>query len=381
MNTGTLESKKALAGSYEFHPVPSPDAWSAAVRTFVAPHVLQSWAWSAFKTRWGWSAQRLLLNTSGRPEQPIAAVSVLKRKIPRTPYSILYAPRGPILDYRNSEARRIVFDNLARLARQERALFIKVDPEVVLGRDIEPGLPDPDGMALVSELEQWGWRYSRDQVQFRNTVLLDLTRPEEELLAGMKQKTRYNIRLAGRNGVTVRPGDPSDFRGIAEMYRETAGRDGFAIRPLEYYLDAWQTLYDGLLAFPFVAEYGGRPLAAVIIVRSGNKAIYMYGASRQLERQRMPNHLLQWEAIRWAKSAGCEVYDFWGAPDDFVESDRLWGVWRFKEGFAGQVVKHIGAWDYPARPLLYWLYTALIPRYLAFLRSRRKAGAEAEAQV
>jgi lipid II:glycine glycyltransferase (peptidoglycan interpeptide bridge formation enzyme) len=261
---------------------------------------------------------------------------------------------------------------LARLARQEKALFIKIDPEVVLARDIEPERPDPDGQLLVSELEQWGWRFSRDQIQFRNTVLLDLSQPEDTLLASMKQKTRYNIRLAGRSGVTVRPGDPLDFPVIAEMYRETAGRDGFAIRPLEYYLDAWQTLYDGLLAFPLIAEYGGQPLAAVIIVRSGNRAIYMYGASRQQERQRMPNHLLQWEAIRWAKNAGCEVYDFWGAPDEFVESDRLWGVWRFKEGFAGQVVRHIGAWDFPARPLLYWLYTALIPRYLAFLRSRRK---------
>ncbi len=381
MNAGTLESKKALAGSYDFRPLPSPDAWSAALRTFDAPHVLQSWAWGALKTRWGWSAQRLLLQTSSQNDPPIAAVSVLKRKIPHTPYSILYAPRGPVLDYRNQATRRIVFDQLARLARQERALFIKIDPEVVLARGIEPEQPDPDGQALVSDLERWGWLYSQDQVQFRNTVLLDLTRPEEELLAGMKPKTRYNIRLAGRSGVTVRPGNPSDFAEIAAIYQETAGRDGFAIRPLEYYLDAWQTLYDGVMAFPFVAEYAGQPLAAVIIVRSGNRAIYMYGASRQQERQRMPNHLLQWEAIRWAKNAGCEVYDFWGAPDDFVESDRMWGVWRFKEGFAGQVVKHIGAWDFPARPLLYWLYTALIPRYLDFLRARRKSTAGVTEQL
>ena len=85
----------------------------------------------------------------------------------------------------------------------------------------------------------------------------------------------------------------------------------------------------------------------------------------------MPNHLLQWEAIRWAKAAGYKVYDFWGAPDDFVESDPLWGVWRFKAGFNGQVIKHIGAWDFPAQRLLYWLYTVLIPKYLDFLRSRR----------
>jgi lipid II:glycine glycyltransferase (peptidoglycan interpeptide bridge formation enzyme) len=87
----------------------------------------------------------------------------------------------------------------------------------------------------------------------------------------------------------------------------------------------------------------------------------------------MPNYLLQWEAIRWAKDQGCEVYDFWGAPDDFVESDPLWGVWRFKAGFKGQVVRHIGAWDYPNRPFWYWIYTTVMPRYLAFLRGRNNA--------
>ncbi len=84
----------------------------------------------------------------------------------------------------------------------------------------------------------------------------------------------------------------------------------------------------------------------------------------------MPNYLLQWEAIRWAKQTGCEVYDFWGAPDNFEKDDPLWGVWRFKSGFNGKVIRHIGAWDYPARPFWYWIYTVVMPRYLDFLRSR-----------
>jgi lipid II:glycine glycyltransferase (peptidoglycan interpeptide bridge formation enzyme) len=96
----------------------------------------------------------------------------------------------------------------------------------------------------------------------------------------------------------------------------------------------------------------------------------MYGASNEQERQRMPGYLLQWGAIRWAKAQGCRVYDFWGAPDEFIESDRLWGVWRFKEGFNGEVARFIGAWDYVTRPFWYWVYTAAIPRYLNFLRGR-----------
>jgi Uncharacterized protein involved in methicillin resistance len=122
------------------------------------------------------------------------------------------------------------------------------------------------------------------------------------------------------------------------------------------------------MAQPLLAEYEGRAIAAVVLVRYGRRVIYMYGASTDQERQRMPNHLLQWEAIRWAKAQGAAIYDFWGAPDEFVETDRMWGVWRFKQGYGGQVVRHIGAWDYPVRPLLYWAYAQLLPRYLARLR-------------
>jgi lipid II:glycine glycyltransferase (peptidoglycan interpeptide bridge formation enzyme) len=155
------------------------------------------------------------------------------------------------------------------------------------------------------------------------------------------------------------------------MYHETAARDGFTARPAEYYLDGWTALYDAGMAQPFVAEFEGRPVAAVVLVRFGERVIYMYGASRNEARERMPNHLLQWTAICWAREQGARVYDFWGAPDVFDESDRLWGVWRFKAGFNGEVVRFIGAWDYPVRPWLYRLYTQAIPRYLGLLRARR----------
>ncbi|MFQ5422008.1 MAG: lipid II:glycine glycyltransferase FemX, partial [Anaerolineae bacterium] len=131
--------------------------------------------------------------------------------------------------------------------------------------------------------------------------------------------------------------------------------------------------YEAGMGQPLLAEFEGEPVAAVVLVKYGRHAIYMYGASTGKERNRMPNYLLQWEAIRWAKAQGCEVYDFWGAPDDFVETDRMWGVWRFKAGFNGQVVRTIGAWDYVARPALYWLYTVALPKYLDILRSRNNA--------
>jgi lipid II:glycine glycyltransferase (peptidoglycan interpeptide bridge formation enzyme) len=95
--------------------------------------------------------------------------------------------------------------------------------------------------------------------------------------------------------------------------------------------------------------------------------------SRSEHRQKMPNHLLQWEAMQRARAAGCRVYDLWGAPQVFDQSDPLWGVYRFKDGFGGQVVRCLGAWDRPVRPLLYRLYTQALPRLLAMMRRRGKA--------
>jgi lipid II:glycine glycyltransferase (peptidoglycan interpeptide bridge formation enzyme) len=348
----------------------SQDLWQNALQALPNAHALQSWTWGEFKSRWGWTSYPLLLTIPDNREIPQAAALLLKKRFPLLPFSILYVPRGPALDYNNASLRRLVLAELEGIARRENAIFIKLDPGVVRSWGLEPERPSPIGTKFVQELQQRGWRFSSEQIQFRNTVELALQRPEEELLKSMKQKTRYNIRLAARKGIVVRQGTPLDFQTIAEMYEETATRDGFAIRPSGYYLDIWQAFYDAGMAQPLLAEFEGEPVAAVILVRSGSRVTYMYGASTDRERKRMPNHLLQWEAIRWAREQGCEIYDFWGAPDEFVETDPLWGVWRFKAGFQGQVVRHIGAWDYVVRPLWYWLYTVAMPQYLDFLRSR-----------
>jgi peptidoglycan pentaglycine glycine transferase (the first glycine) len=355
-----------------YRPESDPAAWRSALQQLPNPHPLQSWTWGQFKARWGWEATPLLLQVHDQSEglPPLGAAMLLKRKLPRLPFSVLYVPRGPLLDYKDAALRRVAVAQLEQIARREKAIFIKIDPEVALRWGVEGDRQSPIGSKFVSELQDRGWRYSDDQIQFRNTVELDLTRPEAKILAAMKQKTRYNIRLAGRKDVQVRLGTVNDFETVANMYMSTAARDGFAVRPVDYYLDAWRSFYKDGLAQPLLAEYKGQVLAAVIIVHFGRRAIYMYGASTDVERRRMPNYLLQWEAIRWAKNQGCEVYDFWGAPDDFVASDSMWGVWRFKVGFNGRVVRHIGAWDFPSRPFWYWVYNTVIPRYLDFLRSQ-----------
>ena len=350
-------------------------AWDGALLALPNPHILQSWAWGEFKSRHGWRAARFLFKEGG---EIVAAASILRRELPRLPVSILYVPKGPALDWKRVGLAERTVQELARLARRERALFLKVDPDVYYPDDAPGFSPRPAQAMMIGQmLESQGWRYSAEQIQFRNTLLLDLERSEEELLAAMKQKTRYNVRLAARRGVSVRSigaGDSLAERDAAldlfyKLYTETGRRDGFVVRPPDYYRDAWGTFVEGGFAQLFLAEYEGEALAGLMLFSFGSTAWYMYGASSNRERRRMPNYLLQWEAIRWAGEQGCALYDLWGAPDDIDESDPMWGVVRFKLGLGGQLARGLGAWDYPVSRAGYWFYTAVMPRYLAWLRA------------
>ena len=344
--------------------VTDQDPWNATLTTLPLAHVLQSWQWGAFKSRHAWQVDRYLWVED---DQPRAAASVLTRRLGRLPASIMYVPKGPALDYADPTLTAHVLDDLVAIARRERAWFIKIDPDVRKDQ--------PAGPAMIDWLTQHGWRFSPEQIQFRNTMLIDLTPDTDTLLMDMKSKWRYNVRLACRRGVTIRRGGTSDLPMLYEMYAETADRDEFVIRPQDYYIDAWQTFIDAGLAQPLIAEVEGEPVAMVIVFKFGERAWYFYGASRTMHRDKMPNHLLQWEAMQWAREQGCTVYDMWGAPDELVESDPLWGVYRFKKGFGGAFVEHIGAWDLPLARAGYWLYTRAMPRVLDVMRSLYRRGA------
>jgi lipid II:glycine glycyltransferase (peptidoglycan interpeptide bridge formation enzyme) len=221
---------------------------------------------------------------------------------------------------------------------------------------------------VAAALSQRGWHFSAEQIQFRNTVRLDLRGDDALLLGRMKQKMRYNIHLAERKGVQIRVGSTADLPLLYQIYAETSLRDGFVIRDEAYYRAVWGDFIRAGLAEALVAEVDGEAVAALIVFRFAGTAWYLYGMSRLAHREKMPNALLQWEAIRRARGAGCLTYDLWGAPDEFVESDPLWGVFRFKEGLGGRVVRTLGAWDYPVNPWLYGLYTRTLPRLLDIMR-------------
>ena len=181
----------------------------------------------------------------------------------------------------------------------------------------------------------------------------------------------------------VRRGDRSDLELLYRLYAETSVRDGFIIRNEAYYHNLWSTFIkdnkttpDQPAAVPLIAEVAGEAVAAVIIFRFAQKAWFLFGMSGGAHRKLMPNYLLQWEAVKYAKAAGCTHYDMWGAPDEFNEADSLWGVFRFKRGFQGEVVRTGGAWDLPLRPIQYRIYMHLLPTILNTMRRRGKTKTE-----
>ena len=384
--------------------------WDSLISNLPNPRFLQTYEWGQVKAKYGWTPLYAIWTSDGKfsvlketdhwsldPVHCLAAALILKRQILRNGFaarlSILYAPKGPLLAWTNESLKNRVLNDLHSFARKDGAIFLKADPDVVLGTGIPSGednLIDHGGQMVMAELKQRGWGYSPDQIQFKNTVLIDLTPAEEELLARMKQKTRYNIRLAEKKGVIWRVGNQGDFGMLYKMYAETSVRDGFIIRDESYYQTVWQTftanasssisnlqspLTNSQLpsAEPLIAEVNHEPVAAIFVFYFAGGAYYVYGMSRNAHREKMATYLLQWQAIRRAKAKGCTTYDLWGAPDVFEESDSMWGVYRFKEGLGGKVVRTLGAWDFAPNPLWYKLYSEVIPRVLDVMRSRGKA--------
>ncbi len=347
-------------------------AWNDLIARLPHAHFLQTWQWGQVKAAYGWQPRPVVWRERG---QVVAAALVLQRRAVWG-LTALYAPRGPLLPWSWPALRARVLADLEAWARRAGALFVKIDPEVPVGYGV-PGTdddqPDPTGLAVRQLLRQRAWRFSDQQVQFPNTMVLDLSLSEDELLARMKQKTRYNIRLAQRKGVRVRRAQgEADWDLMYRMYATTAARDGFPIRPREYYLRVWHIFTQADMGQGFIAEVEGEAVAAAFVPYFAGTGWFFHGMSTRAHREKMPNYGLQWAIIRWLKARGCTRYDLWGVPTRFAEDDPLWGVWRFKRGFRGRVLRTLGAWDFIPRPWTYRLFQQTWPRVLAWLRRSRR---------
>jgi lipid II:glycine glycyltransferase (peptidoglycan interpeptide bridge formation enzyme) len=333
--------------------------WDAFVAAHPNGHLLQTTAWAALKARVGWQAERVALHQHG---QIVAGAQVLLRRLPWG-QSLAYVPKGPLVDWRNAAQARELLAALRETIAPHRPALLK----------LEPDLPDSPQLDLI--LTSYGLQRGHP-VQPRSTIHLDLGQGPDAVLAGMKQKWRYNVRLAERKEVTVRAMTAGDLPAWHAMNAETGQRDGFGVHQSGYYQAAFDLFPDDRARW-LLAEFQGQPLAAIAVFALGRTSWYMWGASSSLERQRMPNHALQWAGITWAASRGCAVYDLWGIPDevgvnpaayaeDFAgQHGGLWGVYRFKQGFGGRIVRYTGAWD---------LHVSGIGRRAYYLARRLRGG-------
>ena len=302
-------------------------------------HLLQTAAWGKLKASFGWSPSYIRDGEAG--------AMILFRRLPLG-YSIAYIPRGPI---GQTDWNRF-WGQVDQYCQQQRAAFLRVEPEIwqpATETQIDTYLP--------------GFIHSEQTVQPPNTIKVQLQASEDDILMAMKSKTRYNIRLAERKDVLVR--QSTDIGAFHQMMLTTGQRDEFGIHTQKYYQRAHDLFAPQGGCVLLMAEYHGQPLAGLMAFKHGETAWYFYGASSDVERNRMPTYLLQWEAMRWAKKGGCKVYDLWGVPDypenelekSFTErSEGLWGVYRFKRGFGGEICRTIGAWDRVYHKGLYQLY-------------------------
>lgn len=310
--------------------------WNQYLQRNPNAHLLQTGEWGELKSAFGWKPIRLVNGEAG--------VQILFRRLPLG-FTIGYIPKV--------NPNKSLWMEIDSVCKQNRAIFLKLEPDAW-----EDDSPNDNSRITNNQL-----RISPHNIQPPRTLIIDIQADEEQILARMKQKTRYNIRLAEKKGVTVRPWD--DLAAFHQMMLVTGGRDGFGVHSLEYYQRAYELMHPKQMCEILLAEYEGKALAALFVACNGNRAYYLYGASTEAERNRMPTYLLQWKAMKWAKERGREEYDLWGVPDENeatletnfeARHDGLWGVYRFKRGFGGKLRRASQALDRVYNPLLYWAY-------------------------
>lgn len=322
------------------------DQWNDFVAASSTSPVLQSFEWGELKAKFGWIPIRLALTDN---DKIVAGVSMLKREIPYLKHSIFYAPRGPVIDFSNREVFELLLDAIEEQSELYHAISFKMDPEI-------PDVPEKQS-EIITGMKRLGFVKAHKQVQPRATFFLDLTPDLDSIMKGFEEKTRYNIRLAQKKGVEIKE-EPTDagIKAFYELYKVTAARDNFIIHPLQYYQTIREIMFEKGLGSNFVAYYNGKPVGSVIVFCFGSRVWYMYGASSSEARNVMPNHLLHWHIIQWAKEKNYRLYDLWGIPANPKEGHPLWGVYRFKKGFNGRLVKFIGAYDFPYSTLYHTLF-------------------------
>ena len=307
--------------------------------------ILQTRAWGEFKRAHRWKPRYLVSET-----EPAVAVLVLMHPVAGVG-RLGYVPKGPGIASVGELGS--VIDGLRSAAGSSFA--IKVEPEI------------EESAVTVAALRGMGLEKSRHDVQIsRATIIVDLRPDEDALLASFKPKSRYNIRLAQRHGVTVAP-VPLESENVDIMYSlmsSTRDRAGFTLRGKEYFAQYWRLHAAAGQGQLFFASLDGEVLAGVFATFLGRKAWYKDGGSTKEHAKVMAPHLLQWEVMRWLRARGVEAYDLVAVPPaaELTTSHPLYGLYRFKSGFSDRITEYVGTWDLPIRRGRYAAWNAVAER-------------------
>lgn len=321
------------------------DAWNK----LVLPHAgsfLQSFEWGKLQQVYGRAVFRCFFE--GVFAQCISIPLPLG-------FSYLYVPRGPLSTHAHVSPRalRQFFASVKQAAKDTRPVFLRVDP--------------PRGELPLQKL---GFVDAGRSIQPRMQWVVDLRDSEEDILAGMHQKTRYNIRLAGRKGVAVRWGaarEQEQGEGLAapffSLLEETANRQEIRLHPRPYYQAFWRVLplltphahapLSRAVYRLYIASFADEDVVAALVFYFGRRAVYLHGGSSNKHRKVMPSHLLHWRVMQDAKALGCEAYDMGG-----IDPKRWQGLTRFKQGFGGRREAYGNAWELPFSRIGYTGYRA-----------------------
>jgi lipid II:glycine glycyltransferase (peptidoglycan interpeptide bridge formation enzyme) len=331
-------------------------SWDALVAQHPQGHMLQSWSWGDLKEQFGWQPFRVAV-TDGTS---VAAAQLLIR--PLYGLSVAYVPRGPLFAA-DETLNHILLQSVQRIARRHRAAFLRLEPNL---------LETTDAATTRHSWLQVRRFMPAAPMQPRSSIHLDLTAEPEALFAAFSKGHRADVRRAERNGVAIRVGtDPADLDLFYTIMQATGERQEFGIHARSYYETAQRLFQDA--ARLLIAEQAGVAIAAFLVFAWGREATYMYSGSTEAGLKQGANHLLQWHAIQWARERGCVLYDLWGIPDAFgqmahasgaelarleqeAKEHPLYGVYRFKKGWGGHVVRYLPAYDRVYLAPLYWLW-------------------------
>ena len=322
----------------------------------VVHHPMQSWAWGDFRRMTGVDVERY---GAFEGQKIVSGLQVTFHPIPHTTFTMGYFPKGQMPDEEQLLA-------LKELGRRKKALAIKMEPNVAAR------VGEPNAFASIQQFLMDHDAVAGKPLFTRYTFLLDISPSEEKLLANMRPKTRYNISLAERKGVTIVQDDTeAGLEEYVKILQETTARQKFYAHGPDYFRKMWATLGRSGTAHILKAQVEGRTVVAWILFVHKGVLYYPYGASSNEFREYMPSNLMMWKAIQLGKAWGCTSFDMWGAlGSDPSPNDPWYGFHRFKQGYGPILYEFVGTYDLVLNPPMYKLFTFVDNLRWKLLRSK-----------